>query len=27
MPDSVTLLEQTPIFEWCVVGCGSQHKH
>ena len=25
--DSVTHLKQTPIFEWCVVGCGSQHRH
>ena len=23
-PDAVTHLEQTPIFEWCVVICGTE---
>lgn len=20
-------FESTPVFEWCVVGCGSKNKH
>ena len=26
-PNSVTLLKRMPIFEWCVVGCGSKNRH
>ena len=27
MPNSVTYLNWTPIFEWCVVRCGSNNGH
>ena len=27
MPDSVVYLEQTPIFDWYVVRCGSIKRH
>ena len=26
-PNSVTHPNQTPIFEWCVVKCGSKYVH
>jgi hypothetical protein len=25
-PNSVTNLKWTPIFDWCVVRCGSENK-
>ena len=27
IPNSVIHLRQTPIFEWCAVGCGSKNWH
>ena len=27
MSDSVIYLNQTPIFEWCVIRCGSKNKY
>ena len=27
MPNLVTYLNQTPLFEWCVVRCGSKNNH
>ena len=26
-PNPTTHLKQTPIFEWCVVTCGSKNEH
>ena len=26
-PTPVTYLERTPIFEWCMVRCGSNNRH
>ena len=27
VPSLITYLKQTPIFEWCVVRCGSKNGH
>ena len=27
MPNSVTYLNKTPIFDWCVIRCGSKNGH
>ena len=26
-PNSINYLKQTPIFEWCVLRCGSKNGH
>ena len=27
MPNSITYLDQTPIFEWYLVRCGSKNRY
>ena len=27
MPDSINCLNHTPMFEWCVIRCGSKNGH